>query len=257
MGLTPGEGLPVRNRPAEHPSAPSPAGGHPAAWGPELLARVRNGFVRTVFATSLLTGLFFVGYLFVQRHPAYAPVMMPLTFLDLLIPFQAPLLLAYVSIWLYVGVGPGIQRGLRDFLTYGAWLSGLCGVGLAVFYFWPTQVPAPIVAATGILGFDMLHRIDATSNACPSMHVAVAIFTAIRVDETLRSIRSPWPMRMLNGAWFVVIAYSTLAIKQHVVLDVVAGGALGTVFALMSLRWRPHVRLAPAMAPLALAAHPK
>ncbi len=82
------------------------------------------------------------------------------------------------------------------------------------------------------------------------MHVAVAIFTALRIDVVLRSIRAPLRMRALNAAWFAVIAYSTLAIKQHVVLDVVAGALLGLIFAWMSLRWRPGLRREPSLATL-------
>jgi membrane-associated phospholipid phosphatase len=98
----------------------------------------------------------------------------------------------------------------------------------------------------------MLHRVDEASNACPSMHVAVAIFTAVRVDAALRSMRVPLPARMLNVIWFMVIAYSTLAIKQHVVLDVVAGALLGLGFAMMSLRWRPRLDREAAFAALAV-----
>jgi len=72
------------------------------------------------------------------------------------------------------------------------------------------------------------------------MHVAVAIFTLGRIDEVLRSTRSPLWVRCVNAAWFVVIAYSTLAVKQHVVLDVAAGALLGLVFLVPSLRWRPR-----------------
>jgi membrane-associated phospholipid phosphatase len=46
-------------------------------------------------------------------------------------------------------------------------------------------------------------------------------------------------LRLLNAAWFFVIVYSTLAIKQHVALDVAAGALLGSIFVLASLRWRP------------------
>jgi membrane-associated phospholipid phosphatase len=136
--------------------------------------------------------------------------------------------------------------------VYGLWLGGLCCSGLAIFYFWPTQLPATVWAATSFPGFAMLHRIDQTSNACPSMHVAVAIFTAVRVDEILRSIRAPVAMRALNAAWFVLIAYSTLAIKQHVALDVAAGALLGLIFAIMSLRWRPRLHPETSFAALPL-----
>jgi membrane-associated phospholipid phosphatase len=222
-----------------HGNDASAASGHLPRWGAELCSRIRDGFPRTVISTSLLTWIFFIGYFFVQRHPAYPPTVMPLTALDLLIPFQPAALLAYVSLWIYVGVGPGLQRTLRDFAAYGLWLCALCVGGLTIFYFLPTQVPVPVLAATRFPGFDMLHRVDETSNACPSMHVAVAIFTAVRVEASLRAMRVPFTVRWFNIAWCIVIAYSTLAIKQHVVLDVAAGALMGLTFAVMSLRWRP------------------
>lgn len=208
-------------------------------WSAELGARFRRGFVLTVLMTTLLTGFFFIGYLYVQRHPASAPTVMPLTALDLLIPFQPQALLAYVSLWVYVGAGPGLQRSFAGIAVYGLWMCGLCLCGLGIFYFWPTQVPSLALDATDFPGFAFLRRVDAASNACPSMHVAVAIFTAVRVDEVLRSTRSPLLLRLLNAAWFAVIVYSTLAIKQHVVWDVAAGALLGLIFVLPSLRWRP------------------
>ena len=241
----------MRDSPSNHhANDASAAPDHPPRWAAQLGGRIRDGFPRTVISTSVLTGIFFIGYFFVQRHPAYPPMLMPLTALDLLIPFQPAALVAYVSLWVYVGVGPGLQRTYRDFAVYGLWLCALCLGGLVIFYFLPTQVPAPILSATRFPGFDMLHRVDETSNACPSMHVAVAIFTAVRVGASLRAMRVPFVVRCLNIAWCAVIAYSTLAIKQHVVLDVAAGALLGLSFAVMSLRWRPGIERKSAFAPL-------
>jgi membrane-associated phospholipid phosphatase len=208
-------------------------------WAVELGTRVRRSFVLTVIATTLLIGLFFIGYFYVQRHPAHTPTIMPLTPLDLIIPFQPQALLAYVSLWIYIGAGPGLQRTFKELAVYALWICGMCIGGLGIFYFWPTQVPSLTLDATGFPGFAMLHRVDEASNACPSMHVAVAMFTAVRIDEVLHSTRSPLLLRLLNAAWFAVIAYSTLAIKQHVALDVAAGALLGLIFVLPSLRWRP------------------
>lgn len=208
-------------------------------WAVELGARARKGFVLTVVATTLFTGLFFIGYFYVQRHPAHTPTVMHLTALDLMIPFQPPALLAYVSLWIYVGAGPGLQRTFAGIGVYAVWMCAMCIVGLGIFHFWPTQVPSLPLGVTNFPGFSVLHRVDAASNACPSMHVAVAMFTAVRVDEVLHSTRSPLLLRLLNAAWFAVIAYSTLAIKQHVALDAAAGALFGLIFVLPSLRWRP------------------
>jgi membrane-associated phospholipid phosphatase len=212
---------------------------HYSPWAAELTHRVRSGFIRTVISTSALTALFFVAYFWVQRHPAYVSTVMPRTQLDLIIPFQPVAIVAYLSVWIYIGVGPGLQRTVPEFAVYGLWLCGLCLTGLVIFYFWPTRIPSLNLAPTGFPGFGMLRRVDETSNACPSMHVAVAIFTALRIDQLLRTLRTPPQLRLLNAAWVALIAYSTLAIKQHVVLDVVSGALLGLVFARMSLRWRP------------------
>jgi hypothetical protein len=207
-------------------------------WTVELGARARRSFVLTVVGTTFLTGLFFVGYFYVQRHPAYTPTLLPLTALDRMISFQPQALLPYASLWIYIGVGPGLQRTSSELLEYALWMCGLCIAGLGIFYFWPTQVPALTAETTSFPGFALLRGVDKASNACPSMHVAVAIFTAVRVDEVLRSTRSPFLLRLLNAAWFVAIAYSTLATKQHVALDLAAGALLGLIFVLASLRWR-------------------
>jgi len=230
----------VRNPASRHsgfPTSASPA--HGRLWRPQFARRVREGFLRTVVSISCLTAVFFAAYFGVQRHPAYVPVVMPLTWLDMIVPFQPAALVAYVSLWIYVGVGPGLQRTIADFAVYLLWLSALCLCGLAIFFFWPTQAPVRLALATHFPGFAVLHRVDLTSNACPSMHVAVAIFTAVRVEDVLRSLGAPRWLRMANLAWFLVIAYSTLATKQHVALDVVAGALLGVLIAVMSLRWRP------------------
>jgi len=96
-----------------------------------------------------------------------------------------------------------------------------------------------LTEATDFPGFAILQGVDAAGNACPSMHVAVAIFTAIWVEHILRGAGAPVFLRLANGFWFVAIVYSTLAVKQHVVLDALAGAGLGIAFAIPSLRWRP------------------
>jgi len=175
----------------------------------------------------------------VQQHPVHVPLTMPATSLDLMIPYQPQLLSAYVSLWIYVGAGPGLQRSFSEVSAYALWMAGLCVTGLGIFYFWPTQVPPLPQGAATLSGFDLLHRLDEAGNACPSMHVAAATFTLLRLDEVLRSTRSSLFLRLINSAWFVVIVYSTLAIKQHMALDVAAGALLGLMFVLPSLRWRP------------------
>jgi membrane-associated phospholipid phosphatase len=126
------------------------------------------------------------------------------------------------------------------------WIGSLCLVGLACFYLAPTAVP-PLVLGLDLTrypSFALLQGVDAAGNACPSLHAAAAMFSAIWADRLLRDVTAPNSLRLLNGGWFLLIVHSTLATKQHVVLDVLAGVLLGLVFALASLRWRPRERRA-------------
>ena len=222
--------------------APSPM----QPWAAALTVRAARYLALKLVGTTVVIGLFFVPYLHLLHHPSYPVLVMPLTALDRLIPFQPQALFAYLSLWLYVGIGPGLQLSLLDLLVYAAWVGSACLAGLVIFYFWPTQVPPLDLDASRFFGFAMLQKVDAAGNACPSMHVAIATFTVIRVGDVLRQVGAPKFMRVVNMLWFLAIALSTLAIKQHVVLDACAGAILGIVFAWASLRWSVRrVRLNP------------
>jgi len=201
--------------------------------------RFRNLFWLKLVGTTAFTWLFFIGYFHLLRHPAYPVTEMPLTALDHLIPFSPQWLGAYLSLWLYVGFAPGLQRNFAELVVYGLWVNALCLSGLVLFYLWPTAVPPLGFDVSGYPGFAMLQGVDAAGNACPSMHVAVAMFTAVRLDDVLRQARTPLAFRLANALWFLAIVYSTLAVKQHVALDALAGALLGLAFVLPSLHWRP------------------
>ncbi|MDM0018311.1 phosphatase PAP2 family protein [Variovorax saccharolyticus] len=230
------------NPPQDLRPAPRP----PESWKVEIWLRIRRHFALKVVGTTAFTWLFFIGYFHLLRQPAGPVAVMPLTALDRLIPFQPQALVAYFSLWLYVGFAPGLQLTFRELLVYGLWVGGLCLTGLAFFFLWPTQIPPMAVPPTDFPGFAILQGVDAAGNACPSMHVAIAIFTALWIEHILRHAGAPILLRLANALWFAAIAWSTLAIKQHVVLDVVAGALLGVAFALPSLRWRPRPAANPA-----------
>jgi len=209
------------------------------SWASSLTERMRRHFALKVLGTSLVIAIFFIGYLHLLHHPAYPVTVMPLTALDRLVPFQPQALFVYLSLWLYVGMGPGLQLTLLELIAYAAWAALLCVSGLVIFYFWPTQVPPHGLDISFHVGFAMLQGVDAAGNACPSMHVAFAVFSSIRISDVLTRIGAPKLMRMANVGWFIAIVLSTLATRQHVALDVFAGLTLGTFFAAMSLRWNP------------------
>jgi membrane-associated phospholipid phosphatase len=217
-----------------------------ARWTADLWLRMRRLFLLKLFGITAVITLFFIGYFHVLRHPAHPVTVMPVTALDALIPFQPWTLGAYLSLWVYVGFAPGLQLTLRQLRVYAVWSIALCLTGLGLFYFWPTAVPPIEISDPGSGAFQMLRGVDASGNACPSMHVAFAVFTAFWLAQVLKSSRVPVALHVINIAWVLAITWSTVAIRQHVVLDVVAGALLGSAFAWASLRWLPDDRVEPA-----------
>lgn len=185
--------------------------------------------------------LFFIGYFHVLRHPVRPVTEMPLTPLDQWVTFEPLALVAYVSLWVYVGIPAGLLPSLRQLVVYGLWVGALCTTGLVVFYAFPTAVPQPFLPVDVALypGFALLQGVDAAGNACPSLHVATALFSACWLDRLLRQYAAPWQPRALNALWVVLIIYSTMAIKQHVALDVAGGALLALLFVWPSMRWFP------------------
>jgi membrane-associated phospholipid phosphatase len=221
--------------PTQLPAAPTP----PRVWTTEIGLRMRRMLALKLVGITAFTWLFFIAYFHLLRHPIHPVTVMPLTALDYLIPFQPQALFAYLSLWLYVGTAPGLQMRFLELVVYGFWAAALCITGLACFYFWPTQVPPQLIDVAGFPGFATLQGVDAAGNACPSMHVAIAMFTVIRLEDVLSRADVPGGWRLANRIWFTAIVASTLLVKQHVVLDVAAGALLGIAFAWPSLRWRP------------------
>lgn len=208
-----------------------------SSWTQELALRARRLFLLKLLGTSGVIGLFFIAYFHVLRHPIRPVTLMPITALDELLPFQPSMVYAYVSLWLYVGIAPGLQLSVRQLLVYAMWAVGLCLAGLAIFSLWPTAVQ-PMAGISGATGLQILQGLDASGNACPSMHVAFAVFTALWIEHVLKTARTPMALRAINGLWCAAIVWSTLAIRQHVVLDAAAGALLGAIWGLVSLHWR-------------------
>ena len=225
------------------PDVPPDAADAPArmSWRALLARRARHRFLLKFAGVSAFIWLFFLAYFELLRNPSGPVLVMPLTALDAAIPVQPAALLAYVSLWLYVGIPAGLMASVRQLVVYGLWAAVLCLLGLACFWAWPTAVPVqalPVDLASHP-GFALLQGLDAAGNACPSLHVATAVFSAVWIARLLRGVAAPiWP-QALNLLWLLLIVYSTLAIKQHVVLDVLAGTLLALAVAVPSLRWFP------------------
>lgn len=213
-----------------------------------LIGIVLTRFWFKMFGTMAYTFLFFVGYVYLLKYPAFDTATMPVVWLDRVIAFNPAALPVYLSLWFYVSLPPVFMQSRRDIAAYGARISILCLLAFSIFYFWPNAVPPANIDWAQYPGVAFLKGVDAAGNACPSLHVATAVFSALWLHWRFKSLGFGVGVRCLNVFWCIAIAYSTLATKQHVVLDVIAGVALGVAAAALTGLRGHVVRLAPAAA---------
>ncbi len=161
---------------------------------------------------------------------AVVPTELPLTALDRAVPFVP------WTVWLY---------GTITWACLAAWLSVpsradavrlLTAITIAsvsccaVFLLFPTTFPRELypLSGTGATGATIrelarLRAADSPSNCLPSLHVALAWAIAL----TWASGREHRGLRWAAFAWALAISVTTVTTKQHFVLDVPTGAAVG------------------------------
>ncbi|HYW56505.1 MAG TPA: phosphatase PAP2 family protein [Polaromonas sp.] len=200
-----------------------------------------QAFPHHIFLKSIgipaFIAMFFGAYFYLLKYPVHPVTLMPITLLDRLINFQPAAVPLYVSLWVYVSLAPAFLSSRRELYVYALGMTATCLTGLLVFYFWPTAVPAAEIDWGLYPSVDFLKTMDAAGNACPSLHVATAVFTGAWLHFILRRFGAPLWLLLANSVWCIGIAYSTLATRQHVAVDMWAGLALGLITGFMSLRY--------------------
>jgi membrane-associated phospholipid phosphatase len=200
-------------------------------------SRILTFWPYKMIGTTLGMTVFFVIYFWLLNHPLFPITLVPLTAIDRLVGFQPEALPLYLSLWLYVSLAPALVINRRELVSYGLVAVVLSVIGLGIFLFWPTAVALREIDWSQHPSFSILKSVDTSGNACPSLHVAFAVFTAVWFERLLREMSAGRVVRALNWLWCLGILYSTIAIRQHVVLDVLAGAALGAIVAAGHLRW--------------------
>ena len=198
----------------------------PARWWQQAAWIKRHWPLRTTGTLLFMLG-FFAVYFWLLRHPMFPVTLMPVTRLDRWITFQPWSIVLYASLWVYVSLPPMLLRPWRELLIYASTAMLVSMAGFAMFFFWPTAVPQPDIDWVRYPSVAFLKSVDASGNACPSLHVAFCVLTCLWLERWFRDVQAPaWP-RLINVAWCLAIVYSTMATKQHVALDVAAGAGLG------------------------------
>jgi membrane-associated phospholipid phosphatase len=183
------------------------------------------------------TAFFFATYFWLLENPRGPVHVMAVTAADRWVPFWPWMLPAYLSLWVYLSLAAGLAKDLRELRVVAAGAAGLAAAGLGIFWAWPTAVPVSDIDWSGHGALGLLKGVDAAGNACPSLHVAFAVWAAMWFGRLLREAGVARWVVAASWGWCAAIVVSTVTIRQHVVLDVAAGAALGAAAGWVNLRW--------------------
>jgi len=191
------------------------------------------------FSNALLLSAFAVlvaGYFVVAAATTGRVVFVPELTLDRAVSFQPAWTPVYLSMWIFsllpVIFVRGVELRRRTILSYLATVI----TAYIVFLLYPTVAPRPAdVPGDGLMAWSLrtLYAIDPPYNCFPSLHVAYAFLAALSTFRVRRGLG------IAALIWAVVIAVSTLFIKQHYAADVVAGTLLAVVAHVICLRGIP------------------
>lgn len=192
-----------------------------------LVERLRAAFLPSIWITVPYYGL---------QYFAIRPVTnVPRIFIDYWIGFQPLAVYPYLSLFVFLFL---VGWLLPDRASYLSWLKGLVWIAAAshlVFFLWPNGL------VRGVQASSVLHKMildaDQPRNAFPSLHASMTVFSTVMLIWF--RVRWRWPL----VCWSAIILWSTLAIRQHVALDIIGGGVLGLAIAVWMIKkmdYYPH-----------------
>jgi len=183
-----------------------------------------------------------VPYFTLQRVGAFPLRTLPVTPLDRWIDFDPSWIGAYLSLALLVPIAPLLATRREQLVRYAKGLTLLCLPSFAVFLLFPVEGPRPD-AAPGHALYRLLISWDGASNAFPSLHAGLAVFSLlfayrVLVDDVGGRARAA--LGIVGSLWGTAILFSTLATKQHWAIDLAPGVLLAC--AAHALAWRRAAR---------------
>ncbi len=191
-----------------------------------LIDRIKSELRLKLVLLVALNVIVWTPYITLQRIHFFQPMEMPLTFADRAIPFIPTAVWIYFSIYALMPIGPFLMNNRGQICRYSFGVVAINAFAAVIFFFWPTICARP-VALVGDPLYRALILIDRPYHAFPSLHAAFAVYSCLCAIDVGRALG--WTKRYETGVvvWTALILVATLLTRQHVLVDIAAGSALG------------------------------
>lgn len=206
-----------------------------SGWLARLGRRFPIDWPLKCFGSTTITLLFFWAYFWILANLDRPATVMPEIWLDHWIGFVPSAFPVYLALWLYVFLAPAVMGNTRALVWFGLGMGSMCLLSLAIFWWFPTRTPSVNIDWSLYPGLALIKGVDGAGNACPSLHVASAVFSLCWLHRIFKELRAPAALQWVSLVLCTAIIWSTMATLQHVALDVIAGTVMGFVFGAASL----------------------
>ncbi|MCC6151124.1 MAG: phosphatase PAP2 family protein [Planctomycetes bacterium] len=206
-----------------------------------LTSRLRAQFGLKLGLTVVLWFGFCIPYFSIQLLRLFPSHEVPITVIDRTIAFNPDWVFAYQSIYLLMPLLPWLCTRRDELFSYALGFFAMCLPGFVCFLFFPVMGPRP-EAAPSHAAYAMLVGYDGSGNAWPSLHVGLALYTFLFGWRLIRDELSQFGRAayvFAAASWTLLIAYSTLATKQHWLVDLPPGLMLACLGDLVARKFAP------------------
>lgn len=191
-----------------------------------VTTRLRSQLALKLALLVALNLVVYTPYIYLQHHQFFPVATLAPTILDRLIPFWPGSVWLYLSIDLLMPIGPFLMNRRDELLRYASGIILIAVIASGIFLFWPTAISRPAIPNPSA-AYRLLISLDQPLHAIPSLHAAFAIYSALCAIFVIRNFDRGklWPIAL--WLWATLILLATLTTKQHMLVDILAGSALG------------------------------
>ncbi|MBI4483064.1 MAG: phosphatase PAP2 family protein [Acidobacteria bacterium] len=218
LGLSAGTFLALRSpRQAHSPTDPDP-----------ISPSFRKGIILRLSATWIAG---YVGSGILTRSRGAPAIFLPWDYWIELSPAWTPI---YLTAFPMVALPVLLLRRRRDLQELAWSFTFTIAISAAIFLAYPMEVPRPSLGAEhrfSSWALETVYRFDSTHNALPSLHAGLGLCCC------LASFRIRKSVGLYFSALLAVFCISTIAVRQHVVLDLLAGFAVAGAARALAARW--------------------